>query len=77
MVGERTVLALVKGPHKLLDGPPKARDDASEVEGIYFLSTNRVLEVYKAKDGTLSGFLFCNLDTWLSFDPEPDPETFL
>jgi hypothetical protein len=76
-VNDRTLAALMKAAAKRIDGPPRAFPGSTRLEGVFLLQTNNVLEVYKTPEGKLSGYLFNNLDVWLTYEPVPAPDTFL
>ena len=47
---------------------------AGELLGAFMLPNNNVVEILKVSDGTEKGYVFANLDVWMTFDAAVDYE---
>ena len=73
MVADASLLNLMKTVGRKLQGPAQMRDeDPKTLDGIYLLPTNNILEVYVDPDGKTRGYLFNNLDVWMSYSQTED-----
>ncbi len=67
-IADRALLDLMKASgQRLVAAPRLAAEGGGALVGIYALPTNNVVEIYIAPDGSEVGYLFCNLDVWMTF----------
>jgi hypothetical protein len=68
VVDDQDLVSLMRSVGRPLQGASRMETvTGAPAEGIYALPTNNVLEIYSANDGRITGYLFNNLDVWMTF----------
>ena len=69
LIDDASLLTLMVTVGRKTELTPQMREAADmSLEGIYLLPTNNILELFVDQSGKQRGYLFNNIDVWLSFN---------
>lgn len=73
VIDDASVLSLMTTVGRKIDAPGRIRaEDGLVLDGVYLLPTNNVLETFVDAEGKPRGYLFNNLDVWISHGQTED-----
>lgn len=75
VIEDQTLLDMMRKVGRRLTVNVVARSGgAGELQGAFMLPNNNVVEIFKVASGTEKGYVFANLDVWMSYGEAVDYE---
>jgi hypothetical protein len=73
VIVDASLLSLMTAVGRKIDAPRRVpNEDGLALDGVYLLPTNNVLEAFVDAEGKPRGYLFNNLDVWISYGQTED-----